>query len=218
MKLTTLSKRLIALAMGAMLLGTTALTAFAADPEANISQKTIPVKATIDSYYLISTPANLDLNGNLNLTRDYNASVTSDGDNNSTFYGYTTVGVQGSVDTNKHVHVDLTCDDLVKNGETSSVAPVGMKNLGDTDGSKIAAIWATDITNSSQDTIRQTNAVAFGSTAWAPGSSTGITMDFASSSINTTADATQYAMLRTILPKDGTYEGNLVLDFSVVNN
>ncbi len=74
----------------ALLFGVSARS-YATEPEANISNKTIPVTATIETYYEVITPAGLGADGALHLTRDYDDYIKTDGDTTSTFYGYTSV-------------------------------------------------------------------------------------------------------------------------------
>ncbi len=206
MKKSTISKKAMSVVFGIVFLLNSA-TAFAEPATGtNISSQTIPVKATIDSYYEIGMPASLDGSGTLNLTRDHNDRVSSAGDTAGTFYGFTTVSIKGTIGSSKKVHCDLTCAPLVKTLESSTTAPVGMKNLTDVQAALATAIWANTGTDS----------LSFGSAAWTSGA-TGVGIDFTNSDVNSSDYTNEYVMLRTLLPKDGTYTGNLEIDFSLVN-
>lgn len=205
-----IAKKLTGLALSAVMLLSSNAIAFAESPAtgANIGSQTIPVIASNESYYEISMPAGLDGSGNIHLTKDYNAYVTADGDTASTFYGYTTVGIKGTIGDTQKVNAALTCADLVNSTDSTSTAPVGMQALTDASATKISTIWDASAT----DAIRSTNAVAFGSSAWTNGT-TGLSSDFTSLEQDTVTK--KYFMLRTTLPKDGTYTSNLVINFSL---
>ena len=178
---------------------------------AMISQQEIPVSATIDSYYEIELPAGIDGAGTLNLTRENNDYITNSTltDTQGTFYGYTTVGMRGVIDSDEKVHVKLTCDNLVKTTDDSVTADTKLLNINDTTGTKIGSMW----TASASD--KETYKVTLSDT-WSQGSS-GITMDFVTADINETTYTKKYAMLRTNLEKNGTYEGTLVIDFTLTD-
>ena len=208
MKLRDMARNLAGIAMGLSIVGTSSISAFATSPEISPAQQTIPVKAEITSYYIVSTPANLDGDGNLNLTREYNDKIDSTGETGSTFYGYTTVDMKGVIDETKKVHVDLTCADIVKTTDNTKSAVVNMTEINDAaDIMSIQDIWAGE--NATVDLTSST---------WTAGT-TGIGVDFTSTALGANGDTTvtKHAMLRTTLPSDGTYTSNLVLDFAIQN-
>ena len=210
------------------------LVAFA-DGGTNISSQEIPVTATIDSYYVVDVPAGLDGSGNLNLTRENNAYITDEvatstdpfyNKKEATFYGYTSVGMHGVIANNQKVHVGLTCADLEKSGDTTTTAPVRLENLPITTTAEktlvqnVQALWAA-----ANATDKEAAKVTLPET-WAVGS-TGIAMDFTSTTQSITGNTIgesadtgrveQFAMLKTVLPVNGTYNGNLVVTFSLTN-
>ena len=192
----------------------TGIPSYAADPASgrDISQQTIPVQASIDGYYEVIVPVNLtNLNGvaTLKLSNAYSQYLTSTGDKETaTFYGYVPVGVKGLLGTNKKVHAVLTCADLVKADEASKTAVAGMQNITDTNGAKAAAIFNGEGSD--------TNSIDFGSTTWTAGT-TGVSLDYPYSELDPDNVTTHYSMIRTTLPVAGTYNSNLVIEFSQDN-
>lgn len=186
------------------------ITALAAPATgANIPSQTIPVTARIDTYYEIITPANINTSGGIDLTREYNSYLTSDGDTTSTFYGYTSVGMKGIIDSTKKVTATLTCADMRDNA--AHTAPVGIRALTAEQSAAAAQIWAGNGNSSA-------NKIAFGSAPWTSGT-TGLTIDFTAAEVNDgTTELNKYGMLRTTLPVKGTYSSNLVIDFALANS
>ena len=84
-----------------------------------------------------------------------------------------------------------------------------MQNLSADQGAIAGQIWGGN-----GDTT--TNKLDFGSSTWVAGT-TGVTHDFLQSEVNETNETQKFTMLRTTLPKNGTYTSNLVIDFALTN-
>ena len=172
----------------------------------NIATQTIPVKASIDSYYEVVVPAGLDSDGAIDMTRDNNDYVKMPGDAQGTFYGYTYVGVRGVLKNGKKVVTTMKCANLVEAATPTLTAAVDLTNLSSTEATKIGNIWSA-----TEASVKETNAVTFGSIGTA--GTTGISQTF--DTLSTSETTKKYVLLHTNLVKDGSYTSNLVIDFSL---
>ena len=206
-EISCVTRRLTAMAISTCMVFGSASAAFAADTRTigdSPESVTIPVTASIDSYYVIGVPAS----AGLTLTKEHNdmlitANSGVKSDTNSTFYGQCNVKAKGVLPAGKTLKATLTISDL-EDGNSHS-APVGLSALSHSMNDNMDKIWASD-----PGAARQT----FSESDWANGTS-GITVNYSRENLNTADWYTNCVMLRTTLPVDGTYTSNLDIRFSV---
>ena len=208
-------KTILATALSISLLSANTVMSFAANTYTDSpSEVSVPVTATVDSYYIVTIPSSTGLQmKKMNLTT-YGAMV---GDTNSTFYSDCVIGVKGQLASNVSVGCTITCEDMTTGGTTPTTAPIYMHK----DNSAFTSwLFTSEFLDATEAEVPGAIAAkmlevegrALTIADYTVGT-TGLSTSF--SEINPTSNTYQSFALRTVLPKDGSYSSAIELDFSL---